>query len=147
MNPRDDRGSAVVEFLVVAVGLLVPVAYLAACAGAVESAAYATSQAAREAGRAYVTAGGAAEGRARALAAARLAFADQGLVLPNGALRVTCVDGSCLAPGSAVLVDVRWALPLPWLPAGITGDTAASLPVSATHRVPVDDFRADPDDT
>ena len=141
-----DRGSAVVEFLVVAVGLLVPVAYLAACAGAVESAAYATSQAVREAGRAFVTAGGATEGRVRAVAAARLAFADQGLLLPDGALRLTCVEGTCLEPGSAVVVDLSWAVPLPWLPAGLADAAPATLPVTATHRVPVDEFRADPDD-
>lgn len=143
---RGESGAAVLELLIVAVVLLVPIAYLASCIGAVESASYATSQAAREAGRAFVTAGGASAGRTRALAAARIAFADQGLVLPPGALRLTCAGGPCLSPGSAVVVDLAWSVPMPWLPAGID-DTRASLPVSATHRIPVDDYRADPDDS
>lgn len=142
-----DDGSAVVEFLVVVLALLVPIGYLVVCAAAVERAAYAATTAVREAGRAYVTAGGSVAGRARAVAAARLAFADQGLDLPAGALRLSCLGGSCLSPGSAVVVDVAWDLPLPWLPTGLADAAPATLPISATHRVPVDDFRADPDDS
>lgn len=147
MSRRDDRGSAVLEFLAVVVALLVPITYVVTCVAAVESAAYATSQAVREAGRAFVTAGGASQGRVRALAAARLAFVDHGLELPPGALRVQCVDGPCLTPGSAVVVDLDWSLPLPWLPASISDGAPAAVPVRATHRLPVDDFRADPDDS
>ncbi len=135
-----DGGSAVVEFVFVAVCLLIPVAYVVGCAATVETAAYAATQAAREAGRAFVSAGGVREGRADADVAARLAFGDQGLDLPPDALRITCVGGACLAPGSAVVVDVAWAVRLPLLPDHV------AVPVSATHRVPVDRFRADPDD-
>ena len=137
-----DRGSAVVEFLVIGVLILVPIAYLVQAVMTVQAADLATAAAAREAARAFSTAATAADGRTRAVAAARLALADQGMTLPPDGLQLSCVDGPCLAPGSAVLVAVDWTVPLPWLP----GDwgSRAGVPVSALQRVPIDDFRRDP---
>jgi hypothetical protein len=135
-----DRGSAIVEFIVVGVGVLVPVAYLVQALMVVHTASLATSQAAREAGRAFSTASTPELGRQRAAVAARIAFADQGLVTPDRAVRVSCVDGPCLAPGSAVVVEVDWAVNLPWLPQ----EWAAAVPVSAVQRIPIDDFRSSP---
>jgi hypothetical protein len=98
---RSDEGSAVVEFIIVGIAVLVPMVYVVQCAMTVHAAALASSQAVREAGRAFSTAATEAQGRERASIAGRLAFADQGLALPPGALRVTCPDGPCLSPGSA----------------------------------------------
>lgn len=131
-----DRGAAVIEFLILGVGLLVPLAYAGVAAAGVQSAVFASTQAVREAGRAFSSAVTADEGRDRALAAARLAFADHGLDLPSTALRLTCPQAACLTPGSTVVVDLTWSVPLPGLP--------AAVPVQATHTVPVDDFRGSP---
>ena len=139
-----EAGSAVVEFVVVAVALLIPIAYLVPAAAAVQSAAFASTQAVREAGRAFSTAATEVDGRQRALAAARLAFSDHGLVLPPGSLRVTCPEGPCLTPGSVVAVDLAWSVALPWLPGSLDSDVPARVPVTATHRVPVDDLRSSP---
>ena len=139
-----EGGSAVVEFVVIAVGLLVPIAYLVLAAAAVQSAAFASTQAVREAGRAFSTASTEAEGRQRALAAARLAFSDHDLVLPPGSLRVTCPEGPCLTPGSVVTVDLAWSVALLWLPGSLDSDVPARVPVTATHRLPVDDLRSSP---
>lgn len=133
---RRDRGAAVIEFLVLGVGLLIPLAYIGIAAAGVQSAVFASTQAVREAGRAFSSSVTAAEGRGRAVAAARLAFADHGLVLPAGALRVTCPESACLSPGSSVVVDLAWSVPLPGVP--------AAIPVQATHTVPIDDFRGSP---
>ncbi len=141
-DAMDDRGSAVVEFLVMGIAILVPIAYLVQAVMAVQTADLASASAAREAARAFSTAATAVEGQSRAVAAARLAFADQGLEFPRDGLRLTCVDGPCLAPGSAVVVSVDWMVPLPWLP-GDWGDQAG-VPVSALQRTPIDDFRSDP---
>ena len=141
---RGDEGAAVIEFIVIGVGMLVPVVYLALSAAAVESAAFASTQAVREAGRAFSTAATPDQGRARAQAAARLAFADHGLALPAGALRLTCADGPCLAPGSVVDVDLDWSVALPWLPGSVSSDVPARVPIRATQRVPVDDYRSSP---
>lgn len=141
---ESEAGSAVIEFIVIGVAVLVPMVYVVQCAMTVHAAALASSQAVREAGRAFSTSAVEVEGRQRALAAAHLAFGDQGLELPAGALRVTCPDAPCLSPGSVVDVSLDWRVPLPWLPAGWTGEGRASMPISAWMRVPVDDFRGDP---
>jgi hypothetical protein len=43
-----------------------------------------------------------------------------------------------------VLIELKWHVPLPWLPAGIAGSAPALVPISAVHRIPVDDFRGLP---
>lgn len=140
-----ESGSAIVEFLVIGVGILVPLAYVVLSVLAVQGAAFASTQAVREAGRAFGTAGTAAVGRDRALAAARLAFADHGLSLPDGALRVACPDGPCLSPGSLVEVEVDWSVALPWVPGTLDADVPARMPIVAVHRIRVDDLRSSPD--
>jgi hypothetical protein len=131
-----DRGAAVIEFLLLGVGLLIPLAYIGIAAAGVQSAVFASTQAVREAGRAFASSVTADEGRGRALAAARLAFADHGLDLPAGALHLTCPEGACLSPGSSVVVDLSWSVSLPGVP--------AAIPVQSTHTVPIDDFRGSP---
>jgi hypothetical protein len=124
--------------------VLVPLVYVVECAMTVQAAALASSQAVREAGRAFSTSSVELVGRQRAAAAARLAFADQGLSLPPGALRLACPGAPCLSPGSAVDVSLDWQVPLPWLPESWAGRGRASLPISASMRVPVDDYRGSP---
>jgi hypothetical protein len=139
-----DAGSAVLEFIVVGVGLLVPLVYLVLAVGTVQSAVFASSQAVREAGRAFGSAPTPEQGRIRAVTAASLALADHGLVLPRGSLRVACPAQPCLTPGSVVDVTLAWAVPLPWLPTQLSDGAAASIPISATHRVPIDEYRGTP---
>jgi hypothetical protein len=139
----DDRGSAALEFIVIGIGILVPLVYLAMAAATVQAAAFASAQAVREAGRAFTSSSTPSDGRLLAQAAARLAFADHGLELPAGALRISCSGGPCLSPGSMVEVALAWEVPLPWLPGSLDADTPARVPVEATHRVPVDDYRSE----
>lgn len=138
-NRRGDTGSAVVEFIVIAAAALVPLVYVVQCILVAHSAVLASTQAAREAARAFSMSTTPTAGRQAAEAAARLAFSDQGLTLPAGALKVTCV-GSCLAPGSAVAVDLDWRVPLPWVPDSWAA--AGSIPVTTSQRVLIDDFRS-----
>jgi hypothetical protein len=130
-----DRGSAVIEFVVVGCALIPLVALGTASAVAVHTAATATSSAAREAARAFAGSSTVAAGASRASVAARIAFADRGLDLPTGALTMAC-DGPCLAPGSAVVATVDWTMPLPFLPGSVT--------LVSEQRMPVDEFRSDP---
>lgn len=136
-----DRGSAVTEFLVIGVLVLVPLAYIVMSVMRVQAAAFASSQAAREAGRAFVTAESVPHGRQRAEVAASLAFADQGFELPASALRVSCAGADCLAPGGVVSIDLDWAVDLPWIPSSLAGGRSFSVPIHAVHEVPVDAFR------
>lgn len=134
-----DSGSAVIEFIVIGVAALVPMIYIVQCILVAHSAVLASTQAAREAARAFSMSATPTTGHEAAVAAARLAFADQGLTLPAGALRVRCI-GPCLAPGSAVAVDLDWEVPLPWIPDSWA--SAAVLPITANQRVPIDDYRS-----
>lgn len=136
---RRDDGTAVIEFVVLVVLVLVPVVYVVLAATRVQAASYAVTQAAREAGRAFVQADSPGEAASAARAAVRLAMNDQGFDGAN--LEVHCSD-ACLAPGSRVQVRVSARVRLPFLPDGI--DSVASVPVTADHVVPVDDYRNSP---
>jgi len=137
-----DRGSAVIEFLVIGVLVLVPLAYVSMCVMRVQAASVASSLAVREAGRAFVSADTVPEARARAVAAASLALADQGFELPARGLHVTCSSSPCLSPESAVHVELDWAVDLPWLPAFLGRDRTA-IPITAQRTMPVDTYRGE----
>lgn len=141
---RTDAGSAMLEFIALGVGVLVPLGYVVLAAAGVQAAVFASTQAVREAGRAYVSASTASEARERAWGAARLAFDDHGLDLPPQALSITCPSGQCLDPGSTVTVEVVWQVPLPWLPESMAGAAPSLVPVHVRHAVPVDDYRGSP---
>ena len=138
-----EGGSAIVEFVVVIVLLMVPLVYLLTAALTVHRAVFASAQAVREAGRAFTLAPSAATGRAQALAATHLAFVDHGVQEPPDALEIRCLEGPCLSPGTAVEVEVTWKVPLPWVP-DVVGIDRLAIPVSAVQRIPVDDFRGLP---
>lgn len=140
-SASSDRGSAVTEFLVIGVLILMPLAYIVMSVMRVQAAAFASSQAAREAGRAFVSADSVPLGHQRADVAARLAFLDQGFELPGSALSITCGGGNCLTPGAVVSVDLDWAVDLPWIPSSLAGGRSLSVPIHAMHEVPVDVFR------
>jgi Flp pilus assembly protein TadG len=73
---RDDRGgdagSAIIEFVFVAVIVMVPLVYLVVAVAAVQRSQLGVAQAAREAGRAFATSSGPAEAQVRVAAAVRL---------------------------------------------------------------------------
>ncbi len=130
-----------VEFTFLGVALFVPLVYLVLAVFDVQRASYASTTAVREAGRAYVGAASTAEGEARALEAARIALADQGMELVVDQLRVSCSREPCLTPGGQVTVTYQARVPLPFLPT--FGDRpAASVAVQARHDAVVDAFRS-----
>lgn len=140
-RPDRESGSAVVEFLGVALLLLVPLLYLVAVLGRVQSASYAVEAAARAAGRAVVVAEQEATGVRQAIAAVQVALADQGVSAdPAGALRLGCSRQPCLSPGGTVTVTVRVEVPLPGMPSLLDGWVPARIPVEAVQVLPVDAY-------
>jgi len=137
-----DRGSAVVEFIVVGVLVLIPLTYIAMCVMRVQSASVASSLAVREAGRAFAASDTVEAARRSAEAAARLALADQGFTLPNRSLRIRCPQGACLAPESTVQVRLDWSVDLPLLPEFL-GEGRTSIPLTAERTMPVDTYRGE----
>jgi hypothetical protein len=132
---RDEEGNAVLEVLVLGVGLLVPLMYAVISVMSVQSASFAATSAAREAARSYVTSSTPAQGAARARTATRLVLADAGMASRGPVVR--CVGG-CLRPGSRVDVTVRVDVRLPLMPGG------PSVTVTGEESMPVDRYREVP---
>jgi Flp pilus assembly protein TadG len=131
----DDSGNAIIEFVVLAVVLVIPLAYVVLTVFDVQRTAYAATAAAREAARVFVQAPSGATAQQRADAAATLAFDDQGLSAPDVA--VTCSAAPCLTPGATITVTVDVQVALPFVP-DLLGRHPASLAVEATHVEVVD---------
>jgi Flp pilus assembly protein TadG len=138
LRRRADDGNAIVEFVWLAVLLLVPLLYVVLAAVTVQRTAFGLTTAAREAGRAYATAGSDAAGERRAEMAAQLAMRDQGVAwAPDGRV-VSC--GECTyAVGSVFDVDLRVRVRLPFIPLWMCGQRCvAGITVSAHHRERLD---------
>ena len=136
-DPRD-AGSAVVEFLLLAVILVVPFVYAVIALFGVERAAFAVTAAAREGGRAYITAQSGDAAVRRAEATADLVLADHGL--GRAPVRVACGADPCLTPGARVWFDLTVAVPVPLVP-HLRGRAPASIRVHVRHVEVVDRFR------
>jgi Flp pilus assembly protein TadG len=137
-----DAGTAVVEFCLLAVLLLVPIVYLVLALGRIQAGAFAAQGAAREAGRAFVTAADDGSARGRADAAAAIAFADQGFDQPSGVgIEVACSASPCLTPDQRVVVRSRVLVVLPGVPRVLDRLFPARVEVTARHVSTVDRFR------
>lgn len=140
---HDEKGSAVVEFVVLAVLLLIPLVYLVMTLARVQAGSYAVSQAAREAGRAFVTAEADTAAGGRAQAAARVAFLDHSFE-DSGRLAITCDGTPCLRADGQVVTAATVRVPLPLVPSFVRDVIPLSVPVSASHLSTVDRFRGLP---
>lgn len=138
---RSDDGNAIVEFVYLAVLLMVPLAYVLLTVFRVQAAAYAVSSAAREAGRVFATSESIEDAPARAFVAASIVMQDSNLPLDPRQLRVTCSSTPCLEPGSRVDVAIAYDVSLPFLPRIFDGRAPATVEVSSRHLELVDRYR------
>ncbi len=127
-----DDGSAVVEVVVLAVVVLVPLVYLVLMLARVQAGVYAVTQAARESGRAYVTSPTAEGAPGRAWSAADIAFSDQGFQ-DGGELEVTCSEQPCLTPEGTVTSVATVRVPLPLVPGFARDVIPLEVPISASQ--------------
>lgn len=128
----NDAGNAVVEFVYLAVLLMVPVTYLMLGVLDVQRAAFAVTEAARQAGRTYVTSGCDA---GRAQQAADLALGDQGIAgVPVQGL-------SCPEPGGTVAVQLSHLVQLRGVGALLPADRGG-VPVTGRFVAVRDRFQA-----
>jgi hypothetical protein len=133
-------GSAIVEFVFLAVLMIVPLFYLVMVLARLQAGAYGVSAAAREAGRAYVTAQGQAYALPRAQSAAELAFADQGFDDHEGKIEISCPVAPCLRPAGRITITARVWVPMPLVPAFFSEIVPTRVQVTATHVATVDRF-------
>lgn len=136
-----DRGSAVIEFVVVGILITMPVFYLVIALARLQAGAYAVTQAARESTRAYTTASSDASGMGRARQAARLAFQDQGFP-DRGDVTITCTADPCLTRGARVSGAADLGVDLPLIPSFLKSSVPSTVHLHARHVEPVDRFGA-----
>jgi hypothetical protein len=129
----DESGSALVEFVFIALVVFVPLIYILAGFSAVQRGVFASTAAAREAGRAIGTAPDPTTGLARATRAAELAVEDQSVAATDvrvayAAAGVDCADAGgftpSLAPGEEFSVCVTVTVRIPFLPEFVDANTA-----------------------
>ncbi|WP_151526255.1 pilus assembly protein [Serinicoccus kebangsaanensis] len=136
-----DHGSMTIEVAFLLVLLVVPLFYLVGTVGRVQAGAYAVTAAAREAGRAFATADDLGAAPARAEVAAALVYRSHGFADGQGSVQVACVDGDCLAPGTAVEVSSQISVELPLVPDFMRGRVPTAMTLTSHHTEPVDAFR------
>jgi Flp pilus assembly protein TadG len=141
VRERDDEGNALVEFVYLAVLLMIPLVYVLLSVFQVQRAAFGTTEAARQAGRAFSRADTVELAEARGAAAATLALADQGIHDARPPV-FTCLGGPCLAPGTRVRVTLTYRVRLPVLGAVFGRGAGGTIPVTASHTEYVDVFKA-----
>jgi Flp pilus assembly protein TadG len=138
--PAGDDGNAIVEFVYLAVLLMVPLTYLLLTVFRVQGATYAVSSATREAGRVFVTSAP-SDADARAASAASVVMADSGLELDASQLRIRCSARPCDTPGANVDVVIGYDVELPFLPRFLDRVLPSSVHVEGRHLEVVDRFR------
>lgn len=133
-----ERGSAILEFLVVGVLLTMPVFYLVVTLARLQSGAYAVAGAAREAGRMYVTSTDEGSAAGRAQAGAALVFADHDL---SGQVGVRCTANPCLTRGATVTATASADVELPLVPSFLSSVVPTSIHLTSSHDEPVGKYR------
>jgi Flp pilus assembly protein TadG len=130
----DESGSALVEFVFIALVVFVPLIYIIAGFSAVQRGVFASTAAAREAGRAIGTAPDVTTGLARATRAAQLAVEDQSVAATDVRVAYAGAGVICdahsggyrpaLAPGEEFSVCVTVTVRIPFLPEFVDANTA-----------------------
>ena len=138
LSSQDESGSALIEAVFGTLFLIVPLLWIALALLRVEAASYAVRSAAREASRTMVTADSSAAGRARAHAAALIAFDDQHA--PRGRVTLTCSATPCLTPDATVTARAATDVPLPFVPGWLASATGARVQVYASHAETVERY-------
>ncbi|GAA5154956.1 hypothetical protein GCM10023340_39360 [Nocardioides marinquilinus] len=139
---RDDRGSAVVEFVWLGLLLLVPLVWIVLSVFEVQSGSFAATTAARSAARAYALAPTDAAGATAANRAAREALADQGHADDPVTVVVTCrpYPDRCHSGTSIITARVTTRVDLPLVP-DLLGDTRPTFRLEAEHTVPIGQYQ------
>ena len=147
---HNDDGNAMIEFVFVAILVMVPLVYLVVAVATVQRARLAATNAARDVGRAIATSNTVAEAPDRAAAALRISLANEGLSPPDVQLRYVAAGADCrtgaaatptLDPGAQFTVCVIRSQRLPAVPSVVSGRGIVTV---GSYLVHVDEFRNRP---
>jgi hypothetical protein len=129
-----EQGSAVVEFVFLALLLMVPLVYFVITVGQIQGGSFAVVGAADQAAKVYVAQPDASRAQSAAEQAVALALSDFGLEAERASLVTTCNPSDCQAAGTTVTVTVSLTIPLPFVPFA-DGLTATQVEASSTQIV------------
>lgn len=151
-----DAGGAIVEFIGMAILLLIPIVYLIVALARIQGAAFSAEEAAQAAARGAVVEGvsalehGASEAEAErravawAEAAAVLSAQDFGFAPADVAVALQCSTTPCFLDGSVVDVSVEVTVALPGIPSGMRAWAPLGVAVSSSATASVDDLAGGP---
>lgn len=132
-----EEGSATVEFVLLAVLLLIPVIYFLILTSQIQAASYASVAAADQAAKSAVAAPDPTESAGRVQHVVDLTMADYGYPGGGHEVQVSCSANPCLEPGSTLSVRVDVRVPVPLIPEFLGWKaTAATVSSSSLHVVP-----------
>lgn len=136
----DERGNAIVEFVVLGVVLLIPCLYLVLTLGSVQGAVFAADVIARDAARIHATDGNAERADARTRAMTAQVLSDYGIEAdPTRTVTIRCSHDPCASPGQDVRAEVRIPVMVPGLGPMLGG--AGPVRVGSSHVAHVDQYR------
>ena len=133
-----DGGNVIIEFIGVAVALLIPISIVSGASLTIAQSYLATDVAARNGSRAFVTSTNDISANNDAKSAAKLAMQDHNALDDRVEIRTICTKRPCLTPGGYVNVIVSRQVELS-LPINLG---SRSIKVSAQHTAIVDELRA-----
>jgi len=143
----DDDGNAIIEFIFVAVLVLIPLVYLVVAVAVVQRSELATTSAARDVGRAVAGSGTLPGVADRARAALQISLSAYGLSASDVTLRYVDPTSACeggasiepaLTPGAVFAVCVIRHQRLPAVPTVLSGKGITTIGRYVVH---VDEFR------
>lgn len=115
--PSSEEGSSIVEFILLAVLLLIPVVYFMLGLSTVQGASYAAAGAADQAAKMYVAAeGGDPQADTRSEAAVLAALQDFDISPERATVTRSCPQEACTADGGLVAFTVEIRVPVPLIP-------------------------------
>jgi len=132
------RGSASIEFVVVAMAVFVPILALTVSVSSIQSAQFAVAAVARQGVRAVALSPTLARGNNRVSAINKLVREDFG-VDTKSTWKLTCSANPCLTRGGLVRLTVSANVPIAMVPAlpGLTLPPSVRVSSTATHVIPV----------
>ena len=139
MNRRCEKGSAIVEFTMLTLILIVPLFYIMVAVFEVQRASFAVTAASVAGTRAFIQAPDLDSAERSWRRAIEVTLADHGV---EGATFTRTCRPQCFVSGSNVEISVVVDQPLPLAPR-VLGETLTSITVESAHSEPFGKYRAD----
>ncbi|MGV9183864.1 hypothetical protein ACTOVN_05240 [Arcanobacterium canis] len=131
VSPATEQGNAIVEFIGVLGGILLPLLIFIIGIATVTTNQFAAAAAARESARAFVRAPTSQMGFVEGERSGNRVVADRGL--PPARITFECSAHPCLSPGAVVTAQVNLHVALPFI--------GVNVPITSSSSMDVDRYR------